>query len=140
MKKDISDQKDKKIIVRGRLDGNQRKRLVSLMNMMYTPSELADEIGFDRRKIYRIYIPLGCPHIRDEKRYIWINGVEFRNWIKDIYRKRELLEDQAFCIRCKIPVKMKNPIRKEGKGIVYYLCECPNCGRRISKIIARGER
>jgi len=136
----ITENKNQKIIIKGRLNGSQRKRLVSLMNMMYSVSELAEEIGFDRRKVYRIYIPLGCPHTRDINRKIWINGLEFRNWILDIYRKRELLEDEAFCIGCKMPIKMKTPIRKVGKGIVYYLCKCPNCGRKISKIIARGER
>jgi hypothetical protein len=63
------------------------------MNMMYSPSELADEIGFDRRKVYRIYIQLGCPHEKDNRNHIWINGVDFRNWILDIYRKRELFAE-----------------------------------------------
>ena len=45
MKKDISDQKDEKIIIKGRLNGKQKKKLVNLMNMMYSPSEIANEIG-----------------------------------------------------------------------------------------------
>ena len=140
MYKDILDQNDQKIIIRGRLNGAQRNRLSSLMDMMYTPSELAKEIGFDRRNVYRIYIPLGCPHKKGLNRQIWINGVELRNWILDIYRKKELLADEAFCIKCKMPVKMKNPIEKESNGIIYFLCECPNCGRKISRIISRGKR
>jgi len=133
-------EKQEKIIIKGRLNGRQRQRLASLMDMMYSPSELAEEIGFDRRNIYQIYIPLGCPHKRDEKRYIWINGVEFKNWIKDIYKKTKLHKDEAFCIGCKSAVKMTNSTRKEAKGIVYYLCKCPTCGRKLSRIITRGER
>ena len=87
MKKDISDQKDEKIIIKGRLNGKQKKKMVNLMNMMYSPSEIANEIGFDRRNVYRIYIPLGCPNKKGLNRRIWINGVEFKNWILDIYRK-----------------------------------------------------
>ena len=43
--------------------------------------ELADEIGFNVRQMYRVYIPNGCPHNRDDSRHLWINGLEFRNWI-----------------------------------------------------------
>ncbi|MBN1182211.1 MAG: hypothetical protein JXB49_07980 [Bacteroidales bacterium] len=137
MDKDISDQNDQKIIIRGRLNGTQRNRLSSLMNMMYSPSELADEIGFDRRQVYRVYVPLGCPYERDQHNRIWINGVTFRDWIKQIYQKKDLLPDEAFCIRCKLPIKMKNPVKKENNGLIYYLCECPFCGRRISRIITK---
>ena len=48
------------------LDGKQRNRLVRLLNMLYKPSELAEEIGFTVRQIYRVYIPAGCPCIKDE--------------------------------------------------------------------------
>ena len=134
MNKDLRDQK---IILQGRLNGAQKNRLFSLMNMMYTPSELAEEIGFDRRNIYRIYLHLGCPHERGQNNRIWINGVAFRDWILNIYRKRELTTDEAFCIRCKMPIKMKNPVQNESNGLVYFLCECPHCGRRISRIITK---
>jgi hypothetical protein len=36
------------------------------LNMAYTPAELAKEIGFTRRQVYRVYEPLGCPFERDE--------------------------------------------------------------------------
>ena len=64
----------KEIILKGRLDGNQRNRLVRLLNMLYSPSELANEIGFTKRQVYRVYIPLGCPHEKDSKGRNWING------------------------------------------------------------------
>ena len=62
------------IIRQGKLNGKQRNRLKSLLDMMYRPSELSEEIGITRNQIYRVYIPLGCPHIQDEHNHYWVNG------------------------------------------------------------------
>jgi hypothetical protein len=123
------------IILKGRLNGNQKNRLAKLLNMMYRPSELASEIGFNVRQVYRVYIPLGLPHERDERNHIWIHGVTFREWVKDVYKKRKLNNDQAFCLTCKRAVKMKDKIRIEKGRLVYYLCDCPHCGRKLARIL-----
>jgi len=128
------------IILKGRLDGKQRNRLGNLMNMMYSPSELAKEIGFERRQVYRVYIPLGCPHERDQHNHIWINGIDFKNWVLDLYKKKELSKDETFCLTCKKPVMIKNPIKKKKNGLVFLISLCPNCGRKLSKIITRVKR
>ena len=129
----------KEIILKGRLDGNQRNRLVRLLNMLYSPKELANEIGFTKRQVYRVYIPLGCPHEKDSTGRLWINGLTFKDWINDLYQKRNLKLNEAFCLTCKKTVKMISPERKQKDGLFYYLCNCPNCGRRIAKIITRGK-
>ncbi|KAA3646163.1 MAG: hypothetical protein DWQ07_08025 [Chloroflexi bacterium] len=129
------------IILKGRLDGRQRNRLKSLLNMMYKPSELAEEVGFSIDQVYRVYVPLGCPHERDERNHIWINGQLFREWFEDVYKKRKLASNEAFCLTCKMSVEMRNPERKKtGDGLVYVLCDCPNCGRRLAKIIDQKKR
>ncbi|HEY60840.1 MAG TPA: hypothetical protein G4N92_09205 [Anaerolineae bacterium] len=131
--------KSDEIILKGRLNGNQKNRLVKLLDMMYSPSELAGEIGFNKRQVYRVYIPLGCPHEKDSKGRHWINGEDFRNWIIDLYQKRVLKHNEAFCLTCKKPVRMISPERKQEDRLFYYLCNCPNCGRRIARIITRGK-
>jgi hypothetical protein len=127
------------IILKGRLNGKQRNRLAILLDMEYTPSELANEIGFAKRQVYRVYLPLGCPHRKDDRRHIWINGKEFRSWILNIYKKRKLGLNEAFCLSCKKPVQMKNKVRKQSGRLFYYLCTCPNCGRKLVRIITRGK-
>lgn len=127
------------ILLRGRLDGRQRTRLIKLLDMMYSPAELAQEIGFSVRQVYRVYIPAGCPHERDHLRRIWINGKTFREWVSEIYKKRELLPNEAFCLSCKKAVKMANPERKQEGRLIYYLCDCPNCGRKLARIVERGK-
>ncbi|PKO02216.1 MAG: hypothetical protein CVU43_08860 [Chloroflexi bacterium HGW-Chloroflexi-5] len=131
--------KPEEIELKGRLDGNQRNRLVRLLDMMYSPSELANEIGFEVRQVYRVYIPLGCPYESDSKGRHWINGQQFRNWVTDLYKKRELKLNEAFCLTCKKPVRMIDPERIQEGRLFYYLCVCPVCGRKLARIITRGK-
>lgn len=126
------------IMLKGRLDGNQRNRLAKLLDMMYTPKEIADEIGFSVRQVYRVYIPAGCPCQRDLINHVWINGKAFRNWVNDFYQKRELGLNEAFCLTCKQAVTMVNPERVQDGRLIYYLCNCPRCGRKLARIVTRG--
>ena len=75
-------------IFKGRLDGKQRNRLKSLFDMMYSPKELADEIGMEVNQVYMVYISLGCPSERDNKNHILINGKAFAEWYGVVYAKR----------------------------------------------------
>lgn len=125
------------LMLRGRLNGRQRMRLVRLLDMLYKPGELADEIGFAVRQVYRVYIPAGCPHQRDAKGYLWINGRAFRQWCEEVYSKQELAADQAFCLTCKQGVPMVKPVQRQEGRLVYWLCQCPRCGRKLARIIER---
>ena len=128
------------ILLRGCLSGQQRSRLGKLLDMMYKPSELAEEIGFAVRQVYRVYIPAGCPHEKDERGWIWINGKAFREWTEDMYKKRKLAKDEAFCLTCKKPVQIVNPVEKQEGRLVYWLCDCPSCGRKLARIVKREKR
>ena len=89
--------------------------------------------------MYRVYIPLECPFEKDSRGRYWINGKEFRIWIGEIYKKRKLKQNEAFCLTCKKSIKMISPERHQQDRLFYYLCVCQNCGRKISKIITRGK-
>jgi len=132
-------------LLRGRLNGAQKNRLRKLFDMMYRPRELAEEIGFDIRLVYQVYVPNGCPHERDQKQHIWINGKEFRAWIEITYKKRRLNPDQGFCRTCDKGVKLVNPVLKTTKlgDTDYLIGDCPYCGRSgIPRIVEnrRGQR
>ena len=71
----------------GKLSGRQRLRLPTLLDMLYTPSELASEVGFTVRQVYRVYVPMGCPVIRDNKGRLFINGKLFSQWYFSQYKK-----------------------------------------------------
>ena len=122
---------------KGRLSGHQKTRLQNLFDMMYRPSEIANELGISKRLFYRVYLPLGCPHERDHRNHVWINGAQFRDWIMEYYSESKLKEDEAFCLTCKHPVKILNPTQHQKSGLIYLVCKCPECGRKISKILER---
>ena len=123
------------IILKGRLNGKQRNRLKGLLDMMYKPGELAEELGINQDQIYLTYIPLGCPRIRDGRRHIEINGKEFKNWYLEKYQKAKVKEDEAFCKTCKKAVKIEDPIQLKKNGLTYIISICPICGRKLSKIL-----
>lgn len=129
--------KTEKIILKGRLDGTQRNKLARLLDMLYTPSELADEVGFTRRQVYRVYIPAGCPHSRDDRRHIWINGKDFREWYEQTYPRVSLAKDETFCLTCKRAVKIINTVKKQKDRLHYWVSKCPHCGRKLTRIISK---
>lgn len=128
------------IILKGRLKGYQRMAMAKLLDMEYTPGELAKEVGFTRRQVYRVYMKLGVPHRRDEGRHIWINGKQFREWYEATYPRTTLADDEGFCLTCKKAVKMVNPKKQKRKWLFYWVFHCPTCGRKIPRIIKQEPR
>ena len=108
--------------------------------MMYKPSEIAAEVGFTVRQVYRVYIKLGCPHQRDQRNHIWINGKAFANWYKEIFPKLKITKDQVFCLTCKKAVDLFEPTKNQKEGLNYLLSLCPRCGRKLVKIISNKKR
>lgn len=121
---------------RGRLSGAQRNRLNRLLNMLYTPLELAEEIGINRRQFYKVYIPAGLPHQRDNRKHILVNGHEFKAWYLAHYPKVRLEPGQAYCIICRSAVEMVEPVELEKDGLKYLVSHCPNCGRKLARIVS----
>lgn len=119
----------------GRLNGKQRNRLKSLLDMLYTPKELADEVGILVNQVYSVYVPFGCPSVRDVRRHIFINGKLFADWYSKVYLKIRLRDDETFCKTCKGAVKIFQPEQKEKDGLIYVVSVCPVCGRGLTKII-----
>lgn len=124
------------MILKGRLQGFKRARLRYLLNMLYTPAELAHEIGITTRQIYRVYIPLGCPKIRIKGR-IYIFGDLFPAWYEATYPRISLGANQGFCLTCKKAVTAKKPQKRVSGRLSYIVFPCPSCGRSISRIVER---
>lgn len=128
------------IILKGRLDGRQRNRLKGLFDMLYSPKELADEVGINVNQIYMVYMPMGCQHERDAKNHILINGKAFAAWYFITYAKHTLAHDETFCKTCKKGVKIYQPKQQTTGDLVYLLSVCSVCGRKLTKIIERKRR
>ena len=119
----------------GRLNGSQRNKVKSLLNMIYTPKELAEEIGINQEQVYRVYVPAGCPLKKDLRGRISINGKEFKKWYEENYQKRSLEKDQAYCVSCKKVVAVVSPERVQKGNLIYNVSICPGCGNKVVRII-----
>lgn len=123
------------ILLKGRLNGAQRTRLRRLLDMHYKPSELANVIGFSRRQIYRVYLRLGLLYERDQTGHLWINGKYFAKWYSQTFQKTSLGKNEAFCLTCKKAARFIKSTTKRKGELSYLICRCPNCGRKLAKII-----
>ncbi|MCD4671329.1 MAG: division plane positioning ATPase MipZ [Anaerolineaceae bacterium] len=119
--------------MRGRLKAQQVHNLRKLLDMLYTPAELASTVGFTRRQIYRVYVPEGLPCQRDETGHLWINGCEFRNWYRTNYKKTKLGPNETYCLTCKGPVPIYKPQTFEKGGMIFIQSFCPHCGRKLAR-------
>ncbi|MDD5367883.1 MAG: hypothetical protein PHQ40_02260 [Anaerolineaceae bacterium] len=111
-------------------------RAPGLLPMLYTVSELAQDLGLPDRTL-RDWLASGAPHQRDSKNRIWIDGKTFYNWL-DNQRKtkntEKLTDDQAWCLRCKAPVKLWQPETRLIKGkLIHIRGTCPICGCTINR-------
>jgi hypothetical protein len=119
----------------------EQVRAWGLLDMLYQPSEIADEIGCDAQRIYRVLIPAGCPHQRDELGHIWIHGATFRDWANRTLSRDvdKLAEGQAYCLRCRVAVQMVgSEIKAVSRSVERVVGTCPACGAVVNRMRARG--
>ena len=119
-------------------------KLGRILNMMYRPSEIAEEIGVITDTVTRSYLPAGLPHERDAQGNVWIHGPAFVAWAKEtIARKKSqragLPEGHAWCMHCKRPVRMIDPkVRTTTRYLEIMQSTCPSCGTSVNRARSRG--
>lgn len=118
-------------------------KLGRLLNMLYKPHELAEELGLSTETIYRSYIQAGMPHTRDANGNIWIHGPEFVAWAKETVAKKKskragLPDGHAWCMKCNQPVLMSNPsVAYSNRYMELLQDNCPSCGKLVNRARAR---
>ena len=125
-----------------RLNRAQKIRLQALLDMEYTPRQLADAIGCCRDTVYRGFVPAGCPHRRNDRGHLFINGKDLVRWYEEQQPpKRHLKPGEAWCFRCNGPVEMQPPFEVKPTNLYLELVSgtCPNCGTTVNRARARKE-
>lgn len=110
-------------------------RAPHLLNVNLSPHELADELGIDARTV-RDWVQQGMPHTRDATQHIWINGVEFAGWVSQVRSQRKRVRlgaDEAYCMRCKRAVPLRNPRQVMIGQRPCLTSACPTCGKTINR-------
>ncbi len=131
-----------------RLSRGKVIKLDRLLNMLYKPGEIAEELGVSVETVYRSYIPAGAPVIR-EAGIIWINGEAFRKWAADTIAttrrgkiKREMTAGQGYCVHCNQVVDMMEiRIRPHSKRttVVQVSGRCPTCGGKVNRLARKAD-
>lgn len=117
-------------------------KLGRLLNMLYKPAEIAEEIGVNKDTVYRSYLPAGLPHTRDEQGSIWIHGPAFVAWAKETISKKRskragLPDDHAWCMKCNRPVPLIKPnIKAVNRYLELLQASCPNCHTTVNRLRA----
>jgi hypothetical protein len=129
----------KHIGIRRVVDGAAVLRAQRLLDMMYKPSEIAEELKIKKRGIYDVLIPLGLPHECDKKGHIWLHGLTVREWLETATRgpKHNLAANEMFCLRCFAPRAFdEGKLSRNGKFVTVSAI-CSECGAAIYKGIGK---
>ncbi len=124
------------------LSKRAKTRAEGLLDMLYTPQELAEELLIDRQKVYSDLLPAGMPHTQDESGLVWLHGLTVAAWIKTIDQRYEVHvpEGHTYCVHCKAAVKLVRATRMPHGKVDLLQAECPQCGSRINRFVRRERR
>lgn len=118
-------------------------KLGRLLDMLYRPSEIAEEIGVTQDTVYRSYLPAGLPHLRDTDGHVWIHGPAFIAWARETISTKKnkragLPDDHAWCMKCNQPVALISPkIKSVNRYLELLQAKCPTCGKTVNRARAR---
>lgn len=114
----------------------ETSRLTRLLNMEYTPTELAAELNTTVRQI-RAAIDQDAPHRQTAGGHVFVNGADFAHWVRQQSqaRQRQRLDpNQAYCFKCRsavpltvVTVTATNGNSELAKGV------CPLCGSLVNR-------
>ena len=99
-----------------------------LLNMWYTPSELAEELGIAARTI-RDWARQDLPHRKDGAGRIWIDGHQVAVWVKVHQSQSQvtLQPNEGYCLKCKTPVIIQNAQMITRGKMRLLTGQCPQC-------------
>ena len=111
-------------------------RARGLLDMLYSPEDLAFELQIDKRAIYRKLIPAGLPCRKDDTGHVWVHGPEAARWILSLGKTKAqpMAADEGYCFKCKKPVKMSaRPKKVKRMRMTMLTWPCPECGTMVNR-------
>lgn len=110
-------------------------RSAGLMDMLYTPAEIAKELGISKHNLYHGLIQLGLPHDKDKDGHLWMHGPEVARWIREQSKGKHhaLADDEAYCLRCRAVVPLQEARRIRRGRFLLLQGTCPTCGATVNK-------
>ena len=110
-------------------------RAPGLLPMLYSPTELAEELHIPVH-IVREWLNKGLLYRRDAAT---MSGLTVARWLPGWQQHvmarpyQPLQPDEAFCVNCQRPVKLENPTRTPQGKHLRLSGTCPECGKSIHR-------
>ena len=116
-----------------------------LLNMQYTISDLAFELGIDSDYIrYKMIQRQGAPVHLDANNHLWVYGLELKSWIEDNYspdklkpEKRPMEVNEFYCVKCRERRKTDSFTTEVENHTRCQKTVCPVCGTKMYKFISK---
>jgi uncharacterized protein with PIN domain len=107
-----------------------------LLPMLYKASEISSELDIPLSTL-KGWLKQGIPHQRDGRNHIFVSGEEFSKWINSIQKNKRikptLKDNQAYCLKCRKPIDIKNPELVNVAGTRLIQGTCPICQTKVNK-------
>lgn len=128
-----------------RFQKTQIVKIGRLMDMLYKPVEIAEELDTTADTIVRTWIPAGLPLVTDSRGKKWINGRICAEWIKRQTTrksiKKKMPDNHGYCFSCRKAVPMNNyKVVDEGRNIEMRQAPCPKCGKSVNRVYGKNKR
>ena len=110
-------------------------RSPGLLPMLYAPTEIAEELDVLARTV-RDWLTQGLPHERDARGRIWIDGRKLADWVtmtRPLRTRQPMGADEAYCLKCRKPAKLLNPVSSFRGKQELSSGICPTCGSSIHR-------
>lgn len=117
-----------------------------LLDMMYTSTELAEELGIQRQYVTQILVKrYEFPSQKDEKGRLWFHGLTVAKWIEEqhkatLAKKKDrhnhpYAEKEFYCLRCKkrVVVEQYEKLKPKEGNKLLWTSQCPDCGMIVNK-------
>lgn len=117
-----------------------------LLDMMYTSTELSEELGIQRSYLTQNLVKkFDFPSQKDEKGRIWFHGLTVAKWIEEQHKAKLAkkhdrynhppAEKEFYCLRCKkrVVVESYEKIKPKEGNKMLWSSHCPDCGMTVNK-------
>lgn len=113
-------------------------RSKGLLDMMYTLPEIAWETKIELRRLREVLPGVGMPRVKDEQDQWWIHGLEFAAWAASLNsrNKKVMGPDEVYCMKCKKPVLLVDPVRTKGYMAALLKARCPLCESVVVRAVS----
>jgi hypothetical protein len=116
------------------LPSTARLRANTLLDMLYSPTDLAEELDINVRAVYETLIPAGLPYNKDAAGHLWLHGPEVAHWVLTLKSKRlEMRGNEVYCLKCRKVVPLVKPRRVTEGQLTILKATCPHCGAKVNK-------